>query len=709
MTSWQRRARLGVLLFGATCAAIVYFGFRARQPLASHASIPPLEPRVVSEMTGGAQVGFSGLRKNYEVECPHIVNYDDGTTKCVGVTFKSTNREGREFVVVAAEGKTKDEKDYELSGGVILRDSSGFELVTDRCQFNKDTGIANAVGMVTFSKGRMQGTGEGMLYDQMGDVLRIFDKAHVDVNGETAKSTMRFTSGAATLDRMRDLLTLERAVHAVRGSEVTDADLATARLSADEDVVTFIELRGNSRVEGGAESLQSMRARDIDLDYTDDGRLLERAVLTSQGSVAMKGEHGAAGRTISAESIDVTLAPDGAVTRLLGDQKVTMSLPASAAAPARSVEADKLEATGAAGGSLKEARFTSNVGQVVFREAAAAGGQPRLARARALTLELAGDAVASALFTGAATFEEDDLKASAPEARYQPEAESLRLESSDSGGVPIVSDERLRVEAQAIDVGLEKRAIVAVGKVKTFLRPGNATPSRPGRDGTSAQPSRLPGLFSQNQDANVTAGRLDYDGGAGSARYSGSVWLWQGENEIRGDRIDLNQTTGDLLAVGSARSRLVFDTGTSEGRAHEIRYVDANRAITYAPEKAAAAAAPGAASHVRGPQGDLDARQIEVLLAKTESRVERIEADNAVTARLDDKTLEGHHLTYYGENERYRVTGTPQRRVSFRRESCKEVVGNALTYERSTDRMTIDGQDVGRGDTKDTCRQPASR
>jgi len=708
MTSWQRRARFGVLVFGATCAAIVYFGFRARQPLASQGSIAPLEPRAVSEMTGGAQVGFSGLRKNYEVECPHIVNYEDGTTKCKGVSFKSRNRDGREFVVVAPEGRTKDKKEYELSGGVIFRDSTGFQLQTERSQFNKDTGIANAAGTVTFSKGHMRGAGQGMSYDQMGDVLRIFDKARVDVNGETPESTMHFTAGAATLDRAHDLLTLERAVHAVRGAEVTDADLAMARLSPDEDVVTFVELRGNSRVEGGSDSLQSMHARDIDLDYTDDGKLLERAVLTGQGGVALKGERGGVGRTIAAESIDVSLAPDGAVTRLVGEQNVTMSLPASSEAPARSVEADRLEASGAAGGSLKEARFTNNSGQVVFREAAGAGGQPRVARSRVLTLDLSGDVVSSAVFTGAATFEEDDLKASAPEARYLPEADSLRLKTLDSGGVPTVSDERLRVEAQAIDIGLEKRAIVAVGKVKTFLRSGGGTGSRASRGGTQAQASRLPGLFSQNQDANVTAARLDYDGDAGTARYSGSAWLWQGENEIRGERIDLNQTTGDLLALGGARSRLVFESGTSEGQAPEIRYVDAKRVITYALQKPAAAAGKPE-SHLSGPQGDLDARQIEVFLAKTESRVESIEADALVTAQVDGKTIEGQHLTYYAGEERYRVNGTPARPVVVRRESCKEAVGSALTFDRSADTMIIDGQAVRRGNQRDTCRQPASR
>ena len=42
--------------------------------------------------------------------------------------------------------------------------------------------------------------------------------------------------------------------------------------------MTFIELRGNARVAGGG-AFDSMSARDIDLDYTDDGVTLERVAL----------------------------------------------------------------------------------------------------------------------------------------------------------------------------------------------------------------------------------------------------------------------------------------------------------------------------------------------------------------------------------------------------------------------------------------------
>ena len=54
------------------------------------------------------------------------------------------------------------------------------------------------------------------------------------------------------LDRLQHLLTLDTGVHVVRDDQVIDTDHANGRLSASNDIVTFIELHGNSRVTGGA-------------------------------------------------------------------------------------------------------------------------------------------------------------------------------------------------------------------------------------------------------------------------------------------------------------------------------------------------------------------------------------------------------------------------------------------------------------------------
>ena len=128
----------------------------------------------------------------------------------------------------------------------------------------------------------MTGSGVGMTYNQMTDVLTLADQARVVITDESGKAVNEFSSGSATLARLENYLALEDDVHALRGDQVLDADRGRALLSEDDEHITFIELRGDSQVAGGS-AFESMTARDIDLDYTDDGATLERAQLTGNG------------------------------------------------------------------------------------------------------------------------------------------------------------------------------------------------------------------------------------------------------------------------------------------------------------------------------------------------------------------------------------------------------------------------------------------
>src|SRR5262245_15231365 len=97
MTSWQRHARLGVLLFGTVAAVVVYFGIRERQPLASYGAVPPLEPKAISECQEGSIQQVSGGRVDAVVTYSRCVVYEDGSTKLFDVKVVTKNRDGRVF------------------------------------------------------------------------------------------------------------------------------------------------------------------------------------------------------------------------------------------------------------------------------------------------------------------------------------------------------------------------------------------------------------------------------------------------------------------------------------------------------------------------------------------------------------------------------------------------------------------------------------
>ena len=723
---WQKPARVGVAIFGIACAIAVYAAIGER--VIGTPPTPParMDPKAVLESEGAQVQQERGAQRDFDVTFERQLTYEDGSTKGFGVRISVRGRQGRDFVLTGREAQAgQNQQELQLSGAVTLEASDGFVLKAESAAFSRGDGVVRAPGPIAFEKGRMTGSGVGMSYDQEEDVVSLLEQAQVRTADEKGNTQMQFTAGSAVLNRLQDYLTLDGQVHALRGEQVFDADHATARLTSDEEAITFIELRGNARVAGGTGTLDSMSARDIDLDYTDDGQTLERVLLNGGAAIAMTGQNGAGGRQMMGETLDLVLAPDGALTRATGREKVRLDLPASDGASARSVTARLLDAEGEAGKGLTGVRFTDNV---EYREEGQRGASPRTARSTSLQIVLDDDTIRSAVFTGSAKFEEEGLQASGAEARYDPQAGLLQIAGIDAGGPPRVADEQITIDAQkTIDIRLEGRSMNAAGAVKTSLRPGAAAGSRAGRGNASAS-GRLPGLFKEEEAANVNAESLQYEGGAGRAVYKGGARLWQGQTAIRADAITIDQQSGDLIASGAASSNLVLENGMSTGRAAEIRYDEAKRIIGYvsnippappqgrrgAPPPEAPAkpvvAPPPAQALLSGPQGDLRADRIEVVLAQGASRVERLEAYTNVNARVDTRIATGARLTYYADDERYVLVGASPVPVKVV-DSCRETSGKTLTFFKTADRIIVDGNEEIRTQTKSggPCSAPSAR
>ncbi|MGH9203742.1 MAG: LPS export ABC transporter periplasmic protein LptC, partial [Vicinamibacterales bacterium] len=378
------------------------------------------------------------------------MTYDDGSTKQFGVQIWVRKGSGRDFVVSAREAQSgANQRGLRLTGDVHLVASDGFELATENATYDQDEGLVRAPGHVSFRKGRLRGSGAGMTYDEKNDVLSVLDSSQVTLTDEADATTMSFSARTATLDRVQDFVRLDGGAHVTRGEEVLDSTTATARLSGDEQIVTFIELRGESRVVGGDGSFESMTARDIDLDYTDDGQQLERVALMGGAAVALAPASGSAGRKLAGETLDLQLASDGSVTHASGRDNVRLDLPAVAKAPERSIKSKTFDASGQQGAGLTDARF---VDDVEYRELAGSESPQRVARSRGLQVSLTQDDVRHAVFTGGVAFEEASLSAVAGEARYDPGQATLQMTGGDGRGGPRVSDEQVTVAGPTIDL-----------------------------------------------------------------------------------------------------------------------------------------------------------------------------------------------------------------------------------------------------------------
>ena len=704
---WQKSVRRGLAAFGIVGAIVVYTAIGERQQQAPPERLPRLDPRSIIESTGAAFQQFSAAKQEYVIEAERQLTFEGGATKFIGVTIKVRQRAGRDFVISGREAQAGDgQKEMQITGDVKLSASDGFVASTDHATFSEGDAIVRAAGPVSFQKGRMNGSGVGMSYDQGADVLTLANEVRVAVTDESGTTTTEFTSSSATLARAQNYLALEGNVHALRGEQVLESDRGRALLSENDEVITFIELRGNARVIGG-DAFDSMTARDIDLDYTEEGAALERVSLQGNGAVIMRGGEGESGRRFDGDSLELAFAPDASVTLATGRGNVRVVLPAEGSRPSRTIRAQAFDASGEPGKGLTAARFDR---EVEFHEEGSSR-QARVARSGALRTTLLDDSVTAAVFTTRVTFEAQGLRAAAGEVEYDPTGGRLRLRGPEAGRIPRVADENIEIDADAIDVTLEGPRMVATGHVRTLLHP-QAKSGRAGEPAGGAGGGRLPGLLQQGQAANVTAASLDYQGMAGTAAYSGNAMLWQGDTTIRADAISLDQRKGDLVAVGNGRSNLPLEGGVSIGRASEIRYDDATRRITFGGSPQAVtsgtAVAPRAAlAQLSGPQGDLRADRIEVILASTASRMDRLEASTGVNVRLDTRVATGERLTYFDEEGRYVITGIATVPVTIV-EECRETTGRTVTFFRSSERIIVDGAEEIRTQSRRGGSCPAS-
>ena len=705
--TWHRPARILVGVLALASAAAAYVSSTRRSPSAPQ-PVERMDPKAILESRAAVLQQVRENEEQFELKAERTLHYEDGSTRQYGIRLSVRNRSGRDYIVTAKEARAgKEAKDLELAGDVRLAASDGFTLDAQSATYNQEQGLVRAPGAVTFTKGRLKGSATGMSYDTNTELLSLL--AQPDVRFEPAKSdqaqAMRFQAGAASLDRIQHLLSLKEQATVVRAGHAMAADAVVARLSEDEQRVSLVELRGHSSVKGEG-SLESMTARDMDLLYAEDGETLQRAVLTADAQVVVAPGPRGGGRRFSGGVLDLALDAAGEVERATGRDSVVVDL-SSGESEGQRVSARSFDATNGPSGTLSELRFSDDV---EYRERGRANATRR-AKGRSLQMRLADDAVRSAVFGGGASFEDGDLSADAAEIQYDVEGDRLVLDAGPKDARSRLADDRLSLTAHHIEVGLENTALAANGTVRSVLQPQVA-----GR-GRGAPTRQRSALLADEQAVNINAERLSSAAGGDRFVYTGDAMLWQGETAIRAETIDLDREAGNLTAAGTARMSLPMKEGLASGRAARIRYDNAGRILSFSdpaapappsrpqprPVAPAVPGAPAAAappqSYLSGPEGEVRADRIDVVLAEGSSATERLDASGGVNLRLGAKRGSSQRLTYLASEQRYELAGTAAVPVSVV-EGCRATTGKTLIFYRSTDRILVDGNEEIRTQTK---------
>ena len=323
---WQKTARLVMIGVAVSTIAGVVFTMRKRQAPPAAATVARADRKAVAESSHGRMTQADGMRIPGFIDFKRSFSYEDGTLRFVEPKL-TTTRAGRDFQLEAKDGTIgPDQANVTVNGDVVLTASDGLQAKTDEATYSSGEAMVRVPRKISFARGKLSGSGIGMTYDQSRDVMWLLDKVQIAVAPDKGKDPgLSIVAGTAGMARREKYFRFERGFTATREGRKLSADSAMVYLTDDEERLRSLELRGHSHIEmiGAIEGgLQSMDARDINLEYGDDGETLEHAVLVGGGVMQLAGANGQPGRRISGEVIDVTVDPAGAVTSLVARDKV---------------------------------------------------------------------------------------------------------------------------------------------------------------------------------------------------------------------------------------------------------------------------------------------------------------------------------------------------------------------------------------------------
>ena len=667
--------------------ASVAYTMRPREVAAPPPRTEALPPGIATKTEGGEAIRYKAGDRDIAVAFKSQTTSTEGETKLHGVQITVDKREGRSFVVTGNEAFLgKQNSSFDVRGDVKLETSDGLTATGQQATYAEVEKIVRVPGPVKFTRGRMSGSGVGFTYDEQRDTMWILDQADVKFAADKTAGPMAFTSGSFGYARRDRYMRFERTMHMDREGELIDANESTVRLFPDRDETDYVELRGGAKVTGGPNSnaLRSMTARDINLDYADDGRSLQNATLAGTAAIQLAATAGGDGQRLAGEYMEIGLEPDGSVRSLTTRDAVTVSLPATKDTAGRTIRSNSLVAAGNAQG-LREMKFSEGV---EYREAATKTQGARIAKARSLEAQLdpAAGTLQQAKFLGNFDFTDGPLRAFSSEAGYNVTAGTLALSGKEI--TPEIRDDSLTLLAEAIDVTLNPRKMVAKGNVRSTLLP-------PKKPAGNAAATRRPALLGDKDPVSILSHTLTYDESIKKADYAGQTRLLQGQTTINADKLTLDEAKGDLTATGKVITNLQIANRKADpaaqpkptvARAETFTYSDDTRKATYST-----------AAQLVGEQGNLSAGTLALQLGKAENALDSLEANGLVTAIVDKRTVTGARLTYSPDDEKYVVVGAPVKMIDA---ECQETTGKTLTFWKASDRVQVDGNNEVRTQTK---------
>lgn len=531
-------------------------------------------------------------------------------------------------------------------------------IETARVRFDQASGIAHTPEPVTFRFDEGYGKGIGLRY-QPGQPAVVLER-NVEMVLNAGQTSVRLRGQSLGFNSRERRLRLRPPVEVVADEhELTARELVLAFNSAYQ--VERLEASGS--VSARARSvgrLWDVRADQAMAEFTPGQRL---ARLTVAGQVEVKSQGGqedflrcdraeilfspadgavdrvrAAGdalvrshlpaetRTLAAEQLELQMHPDGRSAQRLTTHPRGVLSAVRASGERRQIEADQIELQFDAENHLTDLAARGGV-EVVWN-------LPARPQWRTVSHELharfASDGELARLEQwGDFRFREENREATAGRAEFDGERKLFRLT-----GTPTLSDERGRLRAARIELSQTDGRMAAYGDVRATYAASGTT-----RLFSSAVPVHL--VADEMQGERGAAGQ------GGWARYAGRARLWQGENRLAADTIELRETPRELVAVGGVSSVLVERAANEPAASPRVlritserfRYAESERQGTYE-------------DNVRGEGefGRIQGQRLEMFLSKGTgsegAHLERARASGGVVLEQDGRRAEAENADY---------------------------------------------------------------
>ncbi len=252
MRTWQKRARLVIAIAAVAFVIVVAFAFKPRQRAGGQAGVDRTDPKALVETAGGRTIRINREHEDIRVEYERLLSYTNGATKMLGVKVVTQRAGGRILTMTGKEGSVAEkETDFVLTGDVQVTDDAGMVVRTERATYAEDQGVVRAPGPMKFSRGRTSGSAVGFTYDKNSSVLTLLERVSMHMSPDRqGVGGMEVSGDTAEFNRQDKRIIFGRGLKATRGRQTMQSDFGVVHLSADEERLEAIELRGGSRITG---------------------------------------------------------------------------------------------------------------------------------------------------------------------------------------------------------------------------------------------------------------------------------------------------------------------------------------------------------------------------------------------------------------------------------------------------------------------------